>query len=565
MLLGVWTESPCPCAPLATTSSPSSPLTVKSCGASALVARASVVGQRKMWRLIVRGRRNPILPVESTNSSIRRCLRHFAIYGHKWPERVAGDGSRLFLPVHHIIPAQYKKVTPSALAAVNRKLVVAATTTHKRQTEQVEDEAARPIKKKPTAATVRTNVTKVKMSARARQILSGPLSQDRRRSSRPPVPSLKLRETDPAGPKTRVSPRLSSDTSPLSVAPESPDPPPAVPASPTTPTGASPLSPKNITPKSLAVAAQPRDANGRFGKKAATNGRFVRKKFTFRKQYSLGHKMLPRPTAIKTSIALRDYDQEEQEDVDDDEDDEDEDEYDRSSDPYMEEVEFGEEALEDVVLKRTHDSDSDQSPRKKLRISESDASDDSPTTSPRFVMGRGSLLRPNPIAFARRKWAVEEADPLVSIPKTRLSIGMNGENATVQLAPAAIITSRRSIGELDEGDTPTGTDVSPSAPPARMLAPAPRIASITFRPSPMNLARRRWASGSEGSGARQSSSLGESRRFEQVHDHRNDILPSRASMHEPHSEPLAYPDYDDSDVYSSDEVCSLPVPNPSII
>lgn len=501
-------------------------------------------------------------PKKDVAADCPRCLRHFAIYGHKWPERVLGDGSRLFLPVHHIISTQYRKVTPSALAAVNRKLAVAVTTTHKRQAEQVGDEVAKPVKKKATTTPMRTTVTKVKMSAKARQILSGPLSQDRRRSSRPPVPSLKLRETDPAGPKTRASPRLASDPSPPSVAPESPHSPPTISASPTTPTNASLLSPKNITPKSLAVAAQPRDANGRFGKKAATNGRFVRKKFTIRKQYSLGHKMLPRPTAMKSGITLRDYDQEDQEGVDyddDEDDDDDEDQYYRSSDPFTE-VEFGEEALEDVVLKRTHDSDSDQSPRKKIRISESDASDESPTISPRFAMGRGSLLRPNPIAFARRKWAFEDLESSVSNPRTRLSTGMNtGESAVARLAPAAIITSRRSGDELYEGDAPTGTETSPSSvPPARLLAPAPRIASITFRPSPMNLAKRRWASGSEGPATWQPSLLGESRKFEQAHDHRNDDLPSTASSHKPHSHSesigdLAYPDYDDSDVYSSDE------------
>lgn len=503
--------------------------------------------------------------MESTQLSAHRCLRHFAIYGYKWPERVPGDGSKLFLPVLPIIPTQYRKVTPSALAAVNRKLAVAAKTGLKRKNEKAEDDAPR-LTKKTTVTTVRTTVTKVKMSARARQILSGPLSQDRRRSNRPTVPSLKLRENDPTGPKTRVSPRLSTTTttattSPTDVAPDSPGP-PTVPTSPTTPhiaNSSSPISPKNVTPKSLAVAAQPRDSNGRFGKKAATNGRFVRKKFTIRKQYSLGHKMLPRPTSIKTSISLQEYDQydrEEEEDGEDDDDDAEQD--DENSDPFMEQVEFGEEALEDVVLKRTHDSDSDSSPRKKIRITESDTSDVSPATSPRFVMGRGSLLRPNPIAFARRKWASEESDTSASVTKTRLSMHTKAKGDIVsQLAPAAVITPRRSDDDSDEVDAPVGTETSPSsAPPARLLAAAPRIASITFRPSPMNLARRRWASGSEGSGTRQSSLLGESQRFEHARDH-DDVLPSAAGTHKYHiapSDDLAYPDYDDSDVYSSDEV-----------
>lgn len=478
-----------------------------------------------------------------------------------------GDGSRTYIPVHPVISTQYRKVTPSALAAVNRKLAGAATVSHKRQAEQREDEDSRPVKrKKPTASVVRTTITKVNMSANARQILSGSSTVDGRRSSRPRVPSLKLRESEPPGTKTRVSPRrCPPSTSSLSAVPDSPDDPlPALLVSPTTPTSATPASPKSATPKSLAVAAQPRDANGRFGKKAATNGRFMRKAFMVRKRFTFGHKMLPRPTAMKSMIALDDDDEED----DDDNDDDDEQYYEQYSDPFAEEVEFGEEALEDVVLKRTSDSDLDDSPRKRIRISEDESSDISPTTSPRFIMGRGSLLRPNPISFARRKWAVEEEEPSgVTTTKTRLSSDTTIKTERVHLlAPAAIITSKHADGESKEVDNQTGSDGSPtaSAPSTRLLAPAARIARLTFRPSPMNLAMRRWASSStstsDGTTTRQSSLLRESTVSELAHAYSDDdaLPPPSVGTAESSSGflgDLVYPD-DDSDPYgSSDEVC----------
>ena len=463
----------------------------------------------------------------------------------------------MFIPVHPVTSTQYRKVTPSALVAVNRKLAGAATTAnHKRQVEPVEDGDLRPSKKKkPVVAAVRTSITKVTMSANARQILSGSSAADGRRSSRPRVPSLKLRENEPAAPKTRVSPRrYPPSISSLSAVPDSPDPLPALPVSPTTPTSTTPVSPKSATPKSLAVAAQPRDANGRFGKKAATNGRFIRK--TLRKHYTLGHKMLPRPTAIKTIITLENDDQDDDQDADDD---------DQYSDPFTE-VEFGEEALEDVVLKRTSDSDQDESPRKRIRISESDASDTSPTTSPRFTMGRGSLLRPNPIAFARRKWAVEEEHssfPSASKTQSYTDSGVKIERVS-SLAPAAIITSKHS--EPQEADPPIGSDTSPilSGTPSRPLAPAARMARLTFRPSPMNLARRRWAptSTSDETTTRHSSLLQESTTAELAHAYSDgNMLPTRSARAVGSSSEslggLVYPECESDSYASSDEVCSV--------
>lgn len=468
---------------------------------------------------------------------LRRCLRHFAIYGRKWPERVPGDG-RTFVPIQPMFSMQAKKVTPRSLVAVNRKLGSTTAHSQKRHAES-EDADARPAKKQK--AVLAMHRSKVGMSKEARQGLKETREAlDGRRSGRARMPSLKLREREPHVPPTRVSPRrYPPSASSLSAVPDSPDRPPALPASPTTPTGTTPVSPKNVTPKSLAVAAQPRDANGRFGKKASTNGRFVRKQFTVGKRFAWGHKMIPRPTTLKPVITTL---------VEDDtaEDDEDcENDYsfdDPSSDPMSEQtehVEIGEEALEDVVLKRTSDSsDLDEYPRKKIRITESDASDDSPGSTPRFIMGRGSLLRPNPISFARRKWAADD-DETSGISAAKRS------SDVPQLAPAAVITSKNSDSESDEINTHAG---------------GVRAAKLTYRPSPMNFARRRWAppDTTEGSTSRQSSLRRDTRPSDSADSYSDDDIPRQrgGSSGRPLAASLTYPDeYDGSDdYYTTDEV-----------
>lgn len=262
----------------------------------------------------------------------------------------------------HVVTATFpRKVTPSALATVNRKLLTGLVGRPKRRVED-DEEDERPAKKRV--------INKVAMSEEARQMLQG-TSVDGRRSGRARVPSLKLREGEPG---VRVSPRLCpTSSSSLSAVPDSPErkPAPALPETPKTPTTpaahSTSVSPKNLTPKSLAVAAQPRDANGRFGKKSGTNGRFMRK-FTVTKRLSFGRRMVPRPTDIRSIPLLV----EDGMDGFDDEHGSDDFEYGEYSDSEGR-AELGEEALEDVVLKRTSsDSDPDDVPRKKIRITESD-------------------------------------------------------------------------------------------------------------------------------------------------------------------------------------------------
>ncbi|KAI0812595.1 hypothetical protein BC629DRAFT_947146 [Irpex lacteus] len=355
------------------------------------------------------------------------------------------------------------------------------------------------------------------MSETAKQLLNVDTPGAVSRSGRTRVPSMKLRESEPPN-RTRVSPRKappsSASVSSLSAASavaedvrHTTPPPPA-------PDGSSAGSPsrvKVITPKSLAVAAQPRDSNGRFGKKAETNGRFMRTK-----HFGAGGRRLCKgpKTSYLTRRTAESYDEDKSDEGSDDEQREDGHPFDDalselpSSDP-MDGVEFGEEALEDVVNRRLSDSEhSDEHHNKRKRsISDDEESDNSPTTSPRFTLSRarGSLLRPNPISYARRKWAAHEDDEAMSAPVTvpnRLVIDDDDESVEDDqseqednLLPVPGAAVAQDSGSDEEGSAQEDSEESSTAspPPARPLVPAARLARLTFGPSPMNLAKRRWA------------------------------------------------------------------------
>jgi hypothetical protein len=101
------------------------------------------------------------------------------------------------------------------------------------------------------------------------------------RSGRKHLPSIKAREIEPIQVQKRPRgrprrhPILTSSTQPASSTSNSGSPPSPVSAPPALPSDAS-LSPAR-TAKSRAVDDQPRDNNGRFGKKESTNGKFRRR------------------------------------------------------------------------------------------------------------------------------------------------------------------------------------------------------------------------------------------------------------------------------------------------
>ncbi|KAI9061659.1 hypothetical protein FKP32DRAFT_1594172 [Trametes sanguinea] len=255
-------------------------------------------------------------PRKNANIECPRCMRHFAIYAVKWPSRLPTDGSPAFLPTprenRSITPAHASaaRVSHSALVStLNHKLSHAALASrsasasvpHKRPRSPEGDDVRGPAAKRPKLPSPkkrgRPPKNKVGMSSKARELLG----VQERRSERTRRPSLKLRESEPppkVPPGTTQAPVSSASTSSTSSAVTdsslstsiSHADAPTVPSEPAPSLAATPVTPvvvkkepavKIPTPKSLAVASQPREANGRFGKKESTNGRYMRKNYHF--------------------------------------------------------------------------------------------------------------------------------------------------------------------------------------------------------------------------------------------------------------------------------------------
>lgn len=345
--------------------------------------------------------------------------------------------------------------------------------------EEAEQERSRKKQKMVEVAVPRRGrppKNKVGMSDSAKKMLNvdAAAQADGRRSGRARMPSLKLREGD--SPLTlKLSPRKNAPSSPLTDEPESPT---RSPRSAARPSGST-----STSPKSLAVASQPRESNGRFGKKDGS-GRPVRKQFFVgARRYMSGYRPymgMGRAPLLSLENAIEDAEQDEEEDPWDEEESEDEHEQEQVSlVGSSSKMELGEEALEDMVLKRSRDSDeSDAYSPKRIRIQErSDDSDLSPQAPPRYLLGQGTLLRPNPISFARRKWATRD-DEDDDLPSSAFHKAVDSEGSSMS-SPEH---SRKGASAHASG--------SSLLPAARIVDPPLKL---TMRPSPMNLARKRWA------------------------------------------------------------------------
>ena len=272
-----------------------------------------------------------------------RCMRHYAIYAVRWPERFPLDGTPAFVPT----PRDHRSSTPAYLsqknlAALNHKLSNAASASRsasasrppeRQPLKRLRTEEAEPppspkrqkvVPPPPARGRGRPPKNKVGMSTKARELLG----VSERRSGRARVPSLKLRESEPpskgqssSASNAPVSSASASSTASSHVATLSTHTPPHgsdahehhlrssgtnPPATPSTPVAAKTETASKLpTPKSLAVASQPRESNGRFGKKASTNGRYMRKNFHFT---AGGRRMMrtkkPRPCKVEDGGAL---------------------------------------------------------------------------------------------------------------------------------------------------------------------------------------------------------------------------------------------------------------------
>ncbi|KAI0743722.1 hypothetical protein C8Q80DRAFT_856610 [Daedaleopsis nitida] len=477
-------------------------------------------------------------PRKQVNQECPRCMRHYAIYSCRWPERASSDGTPAFVPT----PRDNRSMTPAYLshrnlAAFNHKLSHAASASRsmsavdkrpfKRQRSAEPEEAPTAKKSKIESPTNnrgrgRPPKNRVGMSNKARRLLG----VRERRSSRTRIPSLKMRESEPP-PATKskgASSVAGSSKAPVSTMtttsnsshnqpsdsslspPQTPvsqrhlrstgDEPPSLPVTPVShKTGA-----KMPTPKSLAVASQPREANGRFGKKASTNGKFMRKNF----QFSAGGRRTLRSKRFKPhSTASDNADEEDDDDIalPDSKDGSDDRLFHAHKRAYSEE----EEDEEDRGKRRRLQSD--EEPRVKIEREETDLSavsyenddgsmsqDDNPPTHFRRPLlgtaksGMSLFSRPNPMTFARHVYSRQS---LTTDEDTDLPVTPEDEESH----PAVVADEpyREDAVEQDDDVELESDDESERAFVRPKLMVKPTFAGALFRPNPLNMARRRWA------------------------------------------------------------------------
>lgn len=414
-----------------------------------------------------------------------RCMRHFAIYSQPWPARLA---SQVVAPT----PRDDGESSSRRLVQKNVSTVEA-----KQAVGEERPAKKRKIEQGPV----------VEMSDKAKELLMAPKRKRGRPRKHPmaeEVPKRKRgrpRKSSPirpihAPPHSRsyastpvkiIRPRISS---PVSMKSRS------EPASPSS-------SRSNLKPKSLAVKLQPRDSNGRFGKKATTNGRFVRKRI---------HIGILRSSSPRARVLQRAK-------------------VERWLGDKHEQLDTNNETEDLHVLasgKRGRATIPDDSPRpsKKLRSSppsgdgDEDAVPHNPSGSSALKfkgLNAGLLCRPNPTNFARRAWA----------PPPPEDYSPDDEDAEGSLPT---IESESSGPVTPQDHTPLPIP-SPDQLPfqgkasldSKLEEPAPRLPTprhstqnistiLTFRPSPINFARRRWSSTTKsplesGTGTRRSQRL----------------------------------------------------------
>lgn len=187
-----------------------------------------------------------------------------------------------------------------------------------------------------------------------------------------------------------------------------------------------------MTPKSLAVAAQPRESNGRFGKKSHTNGRFKRNNSALsgagrrsRQQRALmrlrrltkknistprcDNEVHPGSEGSSSDLVTSGTSDEasslsRKRPIEDEREDED------MAELSAKRIRIGED-LEDLDLDAVSDGDQDEEEDDAMGDSEPEYMFRPALFSSRGNSGAGLLCAPNPMSFARRKWSVT---PIVS-------------------------------------------------------------------------------------------------------------------------------------------------------
>ncbi|KAG2150858.1 hypothetical protein DEU56DRAFT_728307 [Suillus clintonianus] len=397
-----------------------------------------------------------------------RCMRHVAIYGQPWPARIPSQA--VVAPPRDDVEASSSRRPPQKTApAVERKHVPSV------------DE--RPLKKRKA-----DDGPSVEMSAKAKELF-GPLKRKRGRPRKYPLPEEELPKRKRGRPRKYPVPEASPRSQP-----PSPPKPPLTPPAPVIMPSVPP------SPSALAVQSQPRDSNGRFGKKATTNGRFVRRKFGALQNLTRTERLFHRNIKVTQWLAGR----HEEDETDDEE--ADAQDWDQANDPETlptgkRAASFPPESSAPLTKKPRHFASPFERNDEALEYSPSVPS------AYRFKgVGSSLLYHPNPTNYARRKWAPcpddvsqDEEDSGPSLPT--LESDSNGPVTPDDHTPLPIAGP----SQLEY------TVAEKLAQRSSWRGPA-HNSVLTFQPSPVNFARRRWSSMSKppldsGSGTRRSERL----------------------------------------------------------
>ncbi|KAI9442207.1 hypothetical protein H4582DRAFT_1809342 [Lactarius indigo] len=407
-----------------------------------------------------------------------RCLRHYAIYELPWPHRTATQVASVPTPRENT-PAEPtpRPNTHKLLHAVGKKLTTASQTTS----------APPPATKRKRAVSPPSIIPNTHKRRKTFGSASHPTGHTRElirkgwsRSGRKHLPSAKAREIGPAHSQKRPRgrPRLhpvpTSVTRPSSFAPAS--------APPSTVTASAPpvldfthsdlsLSPDSRTAKSRAVDDQPREINGRFGKKATTNGKFRRR-------------FVPPPVLRRTRAQRAEGRAEAQREA-------------AASASAPPSSENG--ATMAVKRERDHEQDT-------VGVDGAEAS----TKRPR-VLSSGAptqYFTPNPMSFARKKWAPALPPPppthhlrsLGSLPRDDPGNESDGSGSDDGYLPVTPENLPGPEPEAEQGGDAgvESEDNEPLLSEAVTVHPLPTL----WKPSPFAFAARRWAS-QESSAGRQ--------------------------------------------------------------
>lgn len=399
-----------------------------------------------------------------------RCMRHAAIYGQPWPAR---------LPSQAVVAPSRDDVEASSSRRPPQKTTPAVERKH------VPPVVERPLKKRKVDDGPRGEIL-----AKAKELFGLP-KRKRGRPRKYPLPEEELPKRKRGRPRKYPVPEV-----PLRSQPSSPPKPPLTPSAPVIKLSAPPSSVKNsdhspsssrshTRPKALAVQSQPRDSNGRFGKKSTTNGRFVRKKFGHFQNLTRTERLFRRNIKVTQWLAGR----HEEDETDDEE--ADSQDWDQANDP---------ETLRTAKRAASFPPEGSAPLTKKPRQlpspfgGDDEVLDYSPSVpsgpSAYKFKGVGSslLYHPNPTNYARRKWAPCPDD-----------MSQDEEDS----GPSLPTLESDSVGPV----TPDDQTPLPIAGPSQLEhTVAEKLAQraswrgpvhnsvLTFRPSPVNFARRRWSS-----------------------------------------------------------------------